>query len=97
MCEYIWIGMKFIFMYAGTFLLKVLTSGVKNVRYQTLRGTVRKKMHKRRELSATSPTHLLSKSVCQCPSGVREPTFHSQFQHLVLTKQLQGIPWNLVQ
>jgi hypothetical protein len=80
MCEYIWIRMKFIFMYAETFPLKLLASGVRSVRYQTLRGTVKKKMHKRREGSATSPTHLLSKSACQCPSGVREPTIHSQFQ-----------------
>jgi hypothetical protein len=80
MYEYIWIGMKFIFMYAETFFLKVLAGEVKIVRYQTLRGRVRKKMYKRRELSATSPTHLLSKSVCQCPSGVPEPAIHSQFQ-----------------
>jgi hypothetical protein len=36
MCGCIWIVIKFMFMYAETFFLKVLTSSIKNVRYQTL-------------------------------------------------------------
>jgi hypothetical protein len=67
------------FIYAETFLLKGLAGGVK-LHVWDYERNVRKEIRERREPSATSPTHLLSKSFSQCPSGVREPTVHSQFR-----------------